>query len=182
MPTKKDIVPQVVGVQYLADITGLSVKTLNNYTHDGMPKQSFGKYPLRECIQFVIAQAVRKSRGVSKERERTKEEVDMRKKTADAMKSEFLLAQARGEVISTKTANKVFGEKLGKLRETMRQIPGRFGAEMIGHTDEREAQMKLNELVDDMMKTQLAQALEAPDFQQIVLEEQNEEEEGSSMD
>jgi phage terminase Nu1 subunit (DNA packaging protein) len=157
----------------LADVFGVSLTTVDTWVKRGCPvqKRAAGKGDAWEfntlaVHQWLSDQEVEKATGGNLTDEG---ELKRRKLAAETLKAELELAKAKGEVAPVFEFERAQANVFATLRTNIMNVPQRVVVQLIGETDETRFK--------DVLRAELALALEATANADLVLADDEETEE-----
>lgn len=149
----------LVDQQTLADFFDVSPRTIRNWQSEGMPVEgdrNSRQYDTAECVAWAAGHklAPRSDSSAPEDLENlpTEEEADRRWKTARARLKELEFARERDEIITREVFEDAVGDLLDTLYHELRQLPGRWGAQMVGFDEPREAEGQLQKMVREILE------------------------------
>lgn len=152
----------------LSRILPLTTRQIHNLEREGMPHRAEGRrkfYPLPGAVDWYVRYRERLARS---EMESTDyEEARARREAARARLAEMEVAREEGRLIPHDVVEEIFGQQmLGSLRAAIRNMPGRWGAQITGLKSPREGEAALRQIADEMLEHlsgPVADELEAAD-------------------
>ena len=146
----KSEIPKHVGFKQLCDFLQFSIPTVHKFAKMGMPKDAHGKYPLKECVGWVLAHY---RTTAPKKRESPSTEA-ARKLVYDEQAEKLRMenAQTRGELIAIDDAKQFLLFFANIINSRLEGLPSRL-------THEPSQRAKLLEECRDI-RLELARAIE----------------------
>lgn len=149
-----------VDQQELAELFGVSPRTIRNWQADGMPVegQRNGRkiYEAADCISWRVEQARAKARRAAADVEAeglpTKQESQRRRAAVRAREAELDLAEREERIVDRAAFREVLSELLSVLRRAILNVPGRWAAQLVGLNSPREAEKVLRRMARDLLR------------------------------
>lgn len=158
----------------LADVFGVSLTTIDTWIKRGVPvvKRAAGKGDAWEfntlaVHQWLSDQAIENATGGNLS---DSEELKRRKLAAETLKAELELAKAKGEVAPIREFERAQASVFATLRTNIMNTPQRVVVQLLGETDETRFK--------DVLRAELTLALESTANADIVLDDEEEIEDG----
>lgn len=138
----------------LARILPLTTRQLRNLEREGLPHRADGRrklYPLPEAVDWYIRYRENLARAefdnVDYERARARYE------TARARLAEIGVAREEGRLIPVEVVEEIYGDRLmDVLRTGILNLPGRWGAQLVGLDSPREAEAILKRIARELLQ------------------------------
>lgn len=138
----------------LAAHLGLSTQQIRNLEDKGIPHRAEGRrklYPVPESIQWYVQFKVDEALGRRGDADFA--EARARREYARARLAEMEVGQAEGELVSKEVVDEVFGTKLlDVLRSSVLNLPGRWGAQIVGLSSPREGEAVLKKMAVEFLE------------------------------
>lgn len=146
-----------VDQKQLADVFGVSTRTIRAWQRDGMPAEgdrNSRKYDTEDCISWYVAhRAEGGSVSSSENGGPPPEEVsDRRWKAARAEKRHLELRERRGELIRFEDVQALVTEVAERIRRRLLNLPGRRLKEVAAETELAEVKKIRDEAVREILK------------------------------
>lgn len=146
--------------QELADIFGVSTRTIRSWQSAGMPAEGSRKdrkYSTEDCISWYVANRADGASGSGEEDDLpTVEESDRRWKRARARLKEVEARERRGELIEFREVVDLVEDVMTRVRARLLNLPGRRLAEIAAETDRvtvREMRMEsVREILEELQE------------------------------
>lgn len=99
---------------------GVSRESLSKYVKGGMPRIAYGKYPVKECLDWWLD-------NIYKGAEQDEDMVSAKRRywTSKADEQEIKVSERRGEYMRVEHHESIFNTACGDLRNTMLNLPAR---------------------------------------------------------
>lgn len=131
-----------VDQETLAEIMGVSPRTIRSWQADGMPAEGDRrrrKYDTRACIEWAAANRIDGAAATGEDEDLpTIEESDRRWKRARARLKEVEARERRGELIEFREMLDLVEDVMTRVRARLLNLPGRRLAEIAAETDRAE--------------------------------------------
>lgn len=138
----------------IASWFGMTAKQIRNLENAGVlrPVVEDGakRYPMPESLQRYVAFKVQSARGDSVTRER--KAVDLRSAQMDADLKAMALAERQGTMISIDDVEKMVEQPLRIVATMLKNLPARWGPELVGCTSIQEAIARLRPAVSELLQ------------------------------
>lgn len=134
---------------FLARLLGVDVRSLKNFSDEGMPKSARGRFPLLGCLQWYVGrerEAARGNKGLN--------DLDLarqRKTVAEARLAELGLAEKEGLLIPMDLHARRLRERLDTVAGNVKAI-GRYQPEVKAATTDEAADALLDRMSDEILK------------------------------
>lgn len=140
----------------LAALHGVSLPTIDAWRREGMPVVKAGSKGIEWEFDPAAVYAWRMQRELDKAKRDTDEDgnpesmeaLERRKLLANTVEAELKVAKARGEVAEIAVMERNLGRAFATVRASLRQVPARVVALLIGETDERRFKSVLLQEID----------------------------------
>ncbi|MBF0488760.1 MAG: hypothetical protein HQK98_11435 [Nitrospirae bacterium] len=123
-----EIVEQYVSKAVLAEMLGVSLRTIQRFKRAGLPEDIKG-YPLYECLKWYLNHL--SNNGDSP----TIADQKLRKLTAEADLLEMEIAKAKNSLIDVEDVRRVIVETCLVLKNVFLGLPGRLAMDLAAETD-----------------------------------------------
>lgn len=140
-----------VNQKEFAAIIGLTPRRVRDLEDLGLPYRSEGRrkfYPIPDAVQWYIDRKREEDRADVDEL--GAKEAKARRERVRARKAEIELAKIEGDLVTREAADRRYGEILDRIRTTIMNMPGRYGAQM-GFEDPRDGERALQDVRDEVL-------------------------------
>lgn len=145
-----------VAQRQLADIFGVSTRTIRNWQEAGMPREGSRndrKYDTRSCIEWAAANRIDGAAATGEDEELPSvEESDRRWKRARARLKEVEARERRGELIKFREVVNLVEDVMTRVRSRLVNLPGRRIHEIASTTDRAEVREIRMESVREVLE------------------------------
>lgn len=161
---------RIVSRAKLAEFTGKSLPTIDSWVRQGCPVVKRGgrgkewEFDTAAVNDWRVEQKEMEAAAANAGGEADEAELKRRKLAAETMLAELELAQAKKAVAPISQVERMVANAFAQVRASVRNIPERTVAQLIGETDERRFKNVLLEEIDQTLEAlstgNLAEALE----------------------
>lgn len=132
---------RIVGPRFLAEIFGVSEKTIRNWVADGMPQAGHGKYDLRACVQWKVDQVATAS--IDDEAEGATDSARRELYIAQRHKIELEIAERRGELLPAALVDQTLASVASVATSQIDALGPRLAGELADMDDPAAIQARL---------------------------------------
>lgn len=138
----------------LSGIIGITTRQIHNLEREGLPHRAERRnkyYPLPGAVEWYMR---RKQDEARAETESTDfEEARARREAARARLAELEVARVEGKLIPRDVVENVYGDRLlDVVRSSLLNMPGRWGAQVVGIESPREGQALLKRVSSEILE------------------------------
>ncbi|MEN9901634.1 MAG: hypothetical protein RL651_298 [Pseudomonadota bacterium] len=141
----KELEQMLVTDRDLANLAGVSDRRIRSLAEIGvLERQGRGRYALGQAIRGLLDNAANNASELQRER--------TRKMAADADLAELEYAKQKNLVASIDQVERMVSSAFAQVRASIRKVPERTVAQLIGETDERRFKTVLLEEIDQALE------------------------------
>ena len=141
----KELEQMLVTDRDLANLAGVSDRRIRSLAEIGvLERQGRGRYALGQAIRGLLDNAANNASELQRER--------TRKMAADADLAELEYAKQKNLVASIDQVERMGSSAFAQVRASIRKVPERTVAQLIGETDERRFKTVLLEEIDQALE------------------------------
>lgn len=144
----------------LARILGLSTRQIRNLELEGLPHRADGNrklYPIPAAVDWYIRRREEQARAEFQTTDY--DQARARYEMARARLAEIEVAKEEGKLIPVEVVEEIYGTKmLDPLRSAILNMPGRWGAQVVGFESPREGEAALKRIATELLELFSGQA------------------------
>lgn len=133
-----------VSAEFLAECFGVSRPTISKFKDKGMPKAAYGKFDLKDCIQWYISYMSERVDGGDSDDDATKKQ-RLALLEAQTEKTELENQKLRGELISFEMHKTILNALSSQFAASLEGMGPRFSNQFAAMTNAAEIQQELIE-------------------------------------